>query len=272
VTFLEKLRKAIRAQQSLLCIGLDPDIGSLPTGLPRSVDGILSFNRAIVEATADLVCAYKPNLAFYEALGAPGLDCLARTREMVPPEIPVIGDAKRGDVGHTNRQYARALFDVLGFDAITVHPYLGGEALEPFLERSDRGVFILCRTSNPGAAELQDIMVAESGTICSLYEYVVWRVHAWNTRGNCGLVVGATSPQELRRIRELAPDLPLLVPGVGAQGGDLAEAVASHRADAPTIIAVSRAILYASGGADFAAAARTAAERLREQMRAAVAG
>lgn len=266
LTFVEKLRSAIEANASLLCVGLDPEIERLPDGLPRTVEGVLRFNQAIIDATADLVCAYKPNLAFYEAMGPDGLHCLAATLKAIPERIPVIADAKRGDVGNTARQYARALFDVYGFDAVTASPFLGADALEPFLAYADRGVFVLCRTSNPGAAELQDLLVSESGTTCTLYEYIAWRAHRWNQRGNCGLVVGATAPAELRRIRELAPDLPLLIPGIGSQGGDLASAVEAHRPSAPAVINASRSIIYASGGEEFAASARAAAQQLRASM------
>ena len=266
MTFREKIRASIKASKSLLCVGLDPEIARLPDSVARSVDGVLAFNRAIIEATSDQVCAFKPNLAFYEGLGTEGLRCLAATLRLIPAGIPVIGDAKRGDVGNTARNYARALFEVFGFDAVTVNPYLGEDAIEPFTAYRDRGVFILCRTSNPGAAELQDLLVAEGGTTSTLYEYVAWRAHRWNQHGNCGLVVGATAPAELRRIRDIAPDLPLLIPGVGSQGGDLQAAVEAHRSDAPAIISASRSVIYASSEADFASAARAAATRLRETM------
>lgn len=250
----------------MLCVGLDPEIDRLPNDLPRTVEGILAFNRAIVEATADVVCAYKPNLAFYEALGPDGLRCLDATRQMIPDHIPVIGDAKRSDIGNTARLYAKALFDVYGFDAVTINPYQGEDSAEPFLARADRGVFVVCRTSNPSSAELQNLLVSEGGTTSPLYEYVAWRVRSWNRNGNCGLVVGATAPDELRTIRLLVPDLPLLIPGVGSQGGDLAAAVAANRDAAPAIINASRSVIYASSDADFAVAARTAAERLRSAM------
>ncbi|MGH2461142.1 MAG: orotidine-5'-phosphate decarboxylase [Chloroflexota bacterium] len=266
MTFLEKLRASIETNASLLCVGLDPEIDRLPASLDHSVDGVLAFNRAIVEATSDQVCAYKPNLAFYEAMGPDGLRCLEATLRLIPAGIPVIGDAKRGDVGNTARKYAKALFEVFGFDAVTVSPYLGEDAIEPFVAYPDRGVFILCRTSNPGAAELQNLLVSEGGTMSSLYEYVAWRAHRWNHHGNCGLVVGATAPSELRRIREIAPDLPLLIPGIGSQGGDLQSAVEAHRPEAPAIISASRSVIYASCGDGFAAAARAAASQLRETM------
>ncbi len=266
MTFLEKLRASINARESLLFVGLDPELDRLPSSVNRTVEGVLAFNRAIVDATADLACAYKPNLAFYEAMGPNGMQCLIETVRTIPADIPIIGDAKRGDVGNTARQYAKALFETIGCDAVTVNPYLGEDAIEPFVAYANRGVFILCRTSNPGAAEIQDLLVSEGGTTSALYEFVAWRAHRWNRNENCGLVVGATAPKELRRIRELAPDLPLLIPGVGSQGGDLAAAIEAHRPSAPAIINASRSILYASNGSDFAAAARASASRLRETM------
>lgn len=265
--FFAKLESASRQNGSLLCVGLDPD----PERMPLS--DVAAFNRAIIEATADLVCAYKPNLGFYEALGEAGMAALRDTLAAVPPHVPTIGDAKRGDVGHTARAYARALFDGWGFDAVTVNPYLGGDALAPFLEREDRGVFVLCRTSNPGAAELQDLMVVAEGSDSGsgarpLFEAVAERARAWNSRGNVGLVVGATYPQELARVREICPDMTFLVPGVGAQGGDLEASLRCglDSRGAGLIINVSRQVLYASRESDFAQAARRAAQALRNQI------
>ncbi len=267
VTFFAKLQGAIADRRSILGIGLDPELARLPAHLPRTPDGVLRFAREIVDATADLVCTYKPNLAFYEALGPEGLAVLAETVRFVPHDLPVLGDAKRGDVGNTSRAYAVALFERLGLAAVTVNPYLGGDSLEPFLAYADRGVFVLCRTSNPGAGELQCLPVCDGPQTRPLYEVIALRARAWNTRGNVGLVVGATAPAELERIRELAPELPILVPGVGAQGGDLTAAGRAHRAEAPAIVSVSRSILYASAGPDFARAARAAAISLRDDLR-----
>lgn len=264
--FLDKLALAIESRSSLLCLGLDPDPDRLPADLPRTPEGVLAFNRAIIDATADLVCAFKPNLAFYEAMGPDGLRCLAETVKAIPTDLPIIGDGKRGDVGNTARLYATSLFERYGFDAVTISPYLGSDAIEPFTAYVDRGVFILCRTSNPGARDIQNLLVSEGGVTCALYEYVAWRAHSWNQHGNVGLVVGATAPDELRQIREIAPDLPLLIPGIGAQGGDLGAAVAAHRAEAPAIVSASRSILYASSGPDFATAARQAALATRQEM------
>jgi orotidine-5'-phosphate decarboxylase len=230
---------------------------------------IEAFNRGIVEATSDLVCAYKPNLAFYEALGADGWEGLRRTLATIPPHIPIIADAKRGDVGSTSEAYARALFDVLGFDATTLSPYVGLEGLEPFLRYDDRGLLILCKTSNQGSGDFQDLIVEWRGQRLPLYQVVARRVVEWNGRGNCGLVVGATYPSQLQAIRALAPDLPILIPGVGAQSGSLEEAVrlGVDRRGELAIVNVSRSILYAGDGADWQAAVRAAALRTVEIMR-----
>lgn len=269
--FVSKLLAAARGQQTLLCVGLDTDIAAMPEHLAGERDAVFAFNQAIVDATADLVCAYKPNLAFYEALGAAGMDALQRTIEYVPQHIPIIADAKRGDIGSSSQAYAKALFTVAGFDACTASPFLGHDAVAPFLAYHECGVFFLCRTSNPGGADFQDLTVVDSsapGGTRPLFEVVAQRVRAWNEHGNCGLVVGATVPAELQRVRAIAPDLPLLIPGVGTQGGDLAAAVRygvdSHGELA--IINSSRQVLYASRGRDFAAAARAVARRLVNEI------
>jgi orotidine-5'-phosphate decarboxylase len=267
VTFLEKLLAATRRNKSLICIGLDPEYAQLPPHLRNHADPIMAFNRAIIEATADLVCAYKPNLAFYEALGPAGLSTLQETLQIIPPDIPVIGDAKRGDTPHTARQYAHALFEVYGFDAVTVNPYMGRDSLQPFLDYHDKGILIVCRTSNPGARDLQDVSVhTSSERAIPLFEYVAQQVLEWDTSGNAGLVVGATYPRELQCIRQIAPNVPILIPGVGAQGGDLLSA-ARYGVDAAgerAIISVSRTIIYAGNGRDFAEAAAQAARALRD--------
>jgi orotidine-5'-phosphate decarboxylase len=261
--FFDKLERAARDNGSLLCIGLDPDHALM------AVSDVAAFNKAIIEVTADLVCAYKPNLAFYEALGERGLTALHATLAAVPPNIPVIGDGKRNDIGNTARAYAHALFDHWRFDAVTVNPYLGGDAVEPFLERPGKGAFILCRTSNPGARDFQDLPVTVAGsTPRPLFEVVAETAQRWNSRGNIGLVVGATYPEELRRVREICPDMTFLVPGVGAQGGDVA-AVVRNGLDSTgggLIINVSRQVLYASKGDDFEQAARQAALELRDDI------
>jgi orotidine-5'-phosphate decarboxylase len=263
MAFTDKLLSASRRNNSWLCIGLDPDITLMP-----GVD-LLDFNKAIIDATADLVCSYKPNLAFYEALGIDGLKALLKTVEYVPDFIPVIGDGKRGDIGNTAKAYAKALFDTFGFDAATVSPYLGYDSVLPFIDYSDKGVFILCRTSNPGSVDFQSIVDSEGQP---LYKAVALKARKWNTKGNIGLVVGATYPEELKAIRRLCPDMPLLIPGIGAQGGDLTLTV-RNGVDArggKAIIAVSRQILYASKGKNFSSAARTVAQKLRDDMNALV--
>jgi len=257
--FINKLLSTSREHKSLLCVGLDPN----PVLMP-DID-ILAFNKAIIDSTCDLVCAYKPNLAFYEVLGSEGLTILEKTISYIPAKIPVIGDAKRGDIGNTAKAYAKALFSTLDFDATTVNPYLGFDSIQPFIEYKDKGVFILCRTSNKGGADFQDLKC--SGSL-HLYETVAQKALEWNIHGNIGLVVGATYPEELKRIRSTCPEMCLLIPGVGTQGGALDSAVRSG-VDAnkgKAIINVSRKILYASQGDDFAQAARNMAEELRAQI------
>jgi len=224
----------------------------------------LAFNRAIVEATSDLVCAYKPNIAFYEAMGERGWRILRGTIRAVPDHIPVILDAKRGDIGNTARMYAKAFLEELGVDAVTVNAYMGFDAVEPFLVYRDRCAFILCLTSNAGSADFQRLRCEGK----PLYRWMAEKVAAWSERGTCGLVVGATYPEELREIREAAPHLPFLIPGLGAQGGDV-EMTVQFGTDANgegAILNSSRGILYASDGADFAEAAREVALRLREEI------
>ncbi len=260
-TFLEKLISASRTNKSLVCVGLDPDPALMP------IPDVVAFNREIIEATKDLVCAYKPNLAFYEAMGLNAFQIVYETRKAVPSSIPIIGDAKRGDIGNTAKAYAKALFEVLELDAATVSPYLGYDSLEPFLAYHNKGSFILCRTSNPGSADFQGLSVGDKGL---LFEVVAQKANEWNRSKNIGLVVGATYPQELRRVREICPDMPILIPGVGAQGGALEESVKCG-VDAQgerAIINSSRQIIYASRGKDFAEAARRAAQTLRDQINA----
>jgi orotidine-5'-phosphate decarboxylase len=284
VSFVEALRRRWQATGSLVCVGLDPELERIPklaragrTGLlsapvdeqEADVEGALvGFTQAIVDATAEIVSAFKPNSAFYEQYGPAGLRALQRLITYIHaryPETPVILDAKRGDIGSTSAAYARAAFDTLRADAITLHPYLGREALAPFLERADRGAIILCRTSNPGAGEFQDVNAQSADGAEPLYQRVARAVAtSWNARGNCALVVGATYPDELRVVREIAGDMPILVPGIGAQGGDLA-AVMQHGLDSRgdgLIISLSRSVMYASAGADFAEAARREVERV----------
>jgi orotidine-5'-phosphate decarboxylase len=257
--FVEKLVSANRKNNSLVCVGLDSDPEQIPGGM-----SVFEFNKAIIDATADLVCAYKPNLAFYETRGAAGFDDLKRTVDYVPDGIPVIADAKRGDIGNTARAYARALFEHFGFDATTVSPYLGFDSLEPFIEYRDKAIFILCRTSNPGAVDFQSLACGKDGE--PLYEVIAGKAGEWNRYDNIGLVVGATYPEELKRIRRLQPDMPLLIPGIGAQGGDL-ETTVRYGVDSrgeKAVINSSRQIIFASKEKDFAVAARKAAQALRD--------
>ena len=263
VTFAERLQAACEANSSLLCVGLDPDPALMP------IADVADFNRAIVEATKDLVCAYKPNLAFYEAMGLRGMTALRDTLSFIRAEAPdlvIIGDAKRGDMGSTNAHYARALFEVWGFDAATVNAFAGGDALAPFLEYESQGVFVWCRSSNPGSSEFQDLKLGENGTAKPLYEWIATRAGDWNRQSNVGLVVGATYPKELDTVRRLCPELPILMPGIGAQGGDLPASVkvgvdCSGRG---LLASASRSVLYASRDrAGFAMAARQAAGNLR---------
>ena len=260
MNFLEKLLAAARTNESLLCIGLDPDPELMP-GV-----SVIEFNKRIIDATSDLVCAYKPNLAFYEAMGIEGLRALEKTVAYIPKTVPIIGDAKRGDIGNTARAYAKALFETFGFDAATVNPYLGYDSIQPFIEYKGKGVFILCRTSNVGSADFQALQLSEASI--PLFEIVAQRAKEWNIYGNVGLVVGATYPEELMRVRHLCPDMPLLIPGIGAQKGDLASAVrygVDERGER-AIISSSRQIIYASKGEDFDAVAREEALKLREQI------
>jgi orotidine-5'-phosphate decarboxylase len=255
-----------------VCVGLDPDATRIPDSVAPDApvaDRVVAFNAAIVEATADVACAYKPNAAFYESLGAAGFDALSRTIADVrsrAPGVPVIVDAKRADIGSTNQGYVTAIFDELHADAVTVHPYLGREALAPFLERSDALIFVLARTSNVGAGEFQDLLIDG----LPLYRRVARDVaRSWNSAGNCGLVVGATYPAELQMLREDVPgSMPFLIPGIGTQGGDLGAVIAAQTGAASRsfVINVSRSVLYASGRSDFADAARAEATRLHEEI------
>jgi orotidine-5'-phosphate decarboxylase len=265
LTFREKLEAAWDRSGSLLCIGLDPDPALM------AIDDVAAFNTAIVEATSDLVCAYKPNVAFYEALGPErGYAALRKTLAAIPSHVITLADAKRGDVMNTARAYAKAIFDDLGFDACTVNPYVGYDSTQPWFERPEKGAFILCRTSNPGAADLQDLRVEHEGGTRPLYQAVAEKARSWDVYGNVGLVVGATYPEELRRIRELCPDTPVLVPGVGAQAGDLAASVRAglDAGGRGLLVSASRGVTYASKGTDFAAAARGEARRLRDEINA----
>jgi orotidine-5'-phosphate decarboxylase len=269
-TFSEALRAAQHASGSLLCVGLDPDISRLPAAFQPEPGSIVAFNRAIIEATADLACCYKPNMGFYLPFGAQGVEALAQIRRDVPSHIPVLLDAKMGDIDVTSRGYARAVFETWEFDAVTVNPYLGYDALEPFINYRDRGIFVLAKTSNPGSGLLQDrVLVGDEARTVS--QTIARHARDWNTHGNIGLVVGATYPQQLAEIRSIAPDLPILVPGVGAQHGDLEAAVRAGLDEngSGILVNASRAISYASSDADFQDAARAAAMSLRDAINAA---
>ncbi|MDA0262653.1 MAG: orotidine-5'-phosphate decarboxylase [Chloroflexi bacterium] len=263
--FTDRLEMASQAAQSLVCVGLDPDPSRMPA------PGVYEFNRAIVDATASLVCAYKPNLAFYEALGLPGLRDLEKTIAHIrsaAPGVIIIGDAKRGDIGPSAQAYATALFDVWGFDAITINAWGGQDTVTPFLEDEAKGVFVWCRGSNPGSADFQDVQTVTDAGQMPLYRNMAIACRGWDTKGNLGLVVGATVPEQLREVRAECPEMPLLIPGVGAQGGDLEAAVSfgTNSRGRAALINSSRGIIYASSGSDFAEAAAREADKLRESI------
>jgi orotidine 5'-phosphate decarboxylase subfamily 2 len=254
MSFLQLLDQAAAANQSSLCVGLDVDLGQLPARYLSTDDPILTFNIAIIEATADLVCAYKPNAAFYEMYGLYGISSLIRTIEYIHAhtKVPVILDAKRGDVGHSSAAYAKAAFESFKADAVTVNPYMGHDSVKPFLDYRDKGVFVLCLTSNAGSKDFES-----SGGKEPLYLSVAKHVREWNHYGNCGLVVGATKPEELKGIAKVAGEMPILIPGVGAQGGSL-EAAVKHGGKRP-IINASRSVIYA-------AEPKAAAQKLRDEI------
>jgi orotidine-5'-phosphate decarboxylase len=271
MTFLDRLLSAQQRHDSLLCVGLDPEPQRFPDPWTGDAGRIFEFCARIVDATKDLVCAFKPQIAYFAAHRAEGqLEELVAYIRRNAPHVPVILDAKRGDIGSTAEQYAREAFERYQADAVTLSPFMGFDSIEPYLRYADRGVFLLCRTSNAGGSDLQ-AQPLTSGD--KLYEHVAkLAAGPWNRPGQVGLVVGATFPQELARVRELAPTLPLLVPGVGAQGGDAAAVVAAgHRANAPVVVNSSRAVLYAARDAGFAAAARKAALAARAELKAAMA-
>lgn len=263
LNFIDTVQAVSRKNESLLCVGLDPDPDRFPEQLRGQSDAIFQFNRAIIDATADLVCAYKPQIAFYAAAAAEhqlqqSIDYIHETYQ-----IPVILDAKRGDIGSTATMYAREVFERYQADAVTINPYLGFDSMQPFLAYAEKGILILCRTSNPGGAELQNLQLAKGWT---LYEEVAHRAcNQWNHNDNVLLVVGATQPAELARIRAIVGDMTLLLPGVGTQGADLATMMASARGGG-VIVNSSRAILYAGSDDQFASQAREVAMRLRNQL------
>jgi orotidine-5'-phosphate decarboxylase len=262
-SFRQALCERAQERRTWLCIGLDPDPAHLPPGLPPTAHGVSRFCTEIIEATADFAVAFKVNFAFFEALGPAGWQALRNVRDAVPYEIPVIADAKRGDIGNTARAYARAVFDALGFDAITVSPYLGWDSLAPFLQWPGRGVFVLCKTSNPGAGDLQDLTVDGQ----PLYMHVARSVLRLDGEADAGLVVGGTYPDALRDVRSLSDDLLLLVPGIGAQGATMAQS-ARHGANARgenALLAASRQILYPAAEGDRLEAARATATSLARE-------
>jgi orotidine-5'-phosphate decarboxylase len=275
MTFLNQLRDAETRNQSMLCVGLDPEPSRFPAGIARDAEGIHDFCARIVEATADLAIAFKPQIAYFAAHRAePQLERLMARMRQIAPHVPIILDAKRGDIGSTAEQYAREAFERYGADAVTLSPFMGFDSVAPYLQYPGKGAFLLCRTSNPGGDDLQNQRLASVDGQPLLYEHVARLAQGpWNLNGQLGLVVGATYPQEIERVRALAPTLPLLIPGVGAQGGDAAATVqAGWRGDAagatsgPIIVNSSRAILYASSGTDFADAARAAAQATRDAL------
>lgn len=266
MSFKEKLRRATSRNNSLVCVGLDTDPAKLPAAVRDQDDPVLYFNQQIIDATTDLVCCYKPNFAFYGALGAGGFTTLKRTLEHIPDDIPVLVDAKVGDIGNTAEQYARKFFDVLGADALTVTPYMGRDAVTPFTAYKDRTTFLVCLTSNPGADDFEKQPMGDR----PLYEHVIAKAHEWNAADNIGLVVGATQPEHFARVRALAPEIPFLIPGIGAQGGDIEMAVKNGQdaSGAGILVNSSRGILYASSDDDYAAAARNATLELRDALNA----
>ncbi len=292
-----RLLEARWARGLFVCVGLDSDFGKIPEVARRQdvCSTILAFNSAIVDATKDLVCAYKPNIAFYEAYGDAGWLALRETVvhiHKIAPDVPVILDAKRGDIGNTNAGYMRMAFDFLQVDAITAPPYLGRESLKPFLDQENKGIIVLCRTSNPGASEFQDVLVNVTEEMFAeihrgqpadndgfampktvpFYKYVAYRVAArstgWNKNGNCAVVVGATYPDELREVRQIVGDMPILIPGIGKQGGDIKKTVAAgiDSRGQGIIVNSSRGIIFASGGSDFAEAARRETIKLSDTI------
>ena len=272
MTFLDKLRAAERQNGSLLCVGLDPEPARFPAGLKGDASKIYDFCARIVDATADLAIAFKPQIAYFASHRAEGqLEQLMEHLRRNVPHVPVILDAKRGDIGSTAEQYAREAFERYGADAVTLSPFMGFDSVEPYLRHDGKGAFLLCRTSNPGGADLQGQRLAGIKGEPFLYEHVARLAQGpWNLNGQLGLVVGATYPAEIERVRALAPTVPLLIPGVGAQGGDAVATVrAGWRSDAPIVVNSSRAICYASDKDDFAAAARAVSLQTRNALEAA---
>jgi orotidine-5'-phosphate decarboxylase len=268
MNFKTKLKIASEKNNSLLCVGLDSEIEKIPAHLKKKGYPQYEFNKAIIDATVDLVCSFKPNSAFYEAEGDSGLLQLKMTADYLRKnygDIPLILDMKRGDIGNSNNGYINYAYNYIHADAVTLNPYLGQEAIKPFLEREDKGVFILCRTSNPGAGEFQDLRINGQ----KLFEYIAMRVvEKWNFNDNCGLVVGATYPEELNIVRSIAEDLPFLIPGVGSQGADLQKTVefGTDKTGFNAVINSSRSVIFASPDSNFASKARQEALKVKEEI------
>src|ERR1700677_3482018 len=267
-SFSEKLKSAIQRTGGCLCVGLDVDLAKLPAGLSKDSQGVLSFCKAVIEATKDLAAAYKPNLAFFESMGAEGLQVLEKIRALVSDKAILIMDAKRGDIGNTSQAYAKAFYENLKSDSVTLSPYMGKDSVEPFLDYSGTCSFLLCLTSNPSSSDFQ-LQTLQNGQ--KLYEWVAQTAVGWGKgkKGEVGLVVGATQTQYLKDLRKLAPDTAFLVPGVGAQGGDLQGVLKEGRAGNGygILVNVSRQVLYASPGSDYAQAARREAQKLVDEMK-----
>ena len=270
------LMRALWGQGKFACVGLDSEYENIPESARKETicDTILHFNLQIIDATKDFVCAYKPNIAFYEAYGSQGLLALRQTIDYIyrfVPWIPVILDAKRADIGNTNNGYAKAVFSEYGADAVTINPYFGAKALQPFLSRADKGIIIICRTSNPGAGEFQDlpVKISDSGEWIPLYQYIAHNVaEEWNVNKNCAVVVGATYPEELAKVRSIIGDMTILIPGIGKQGGDVEKVVEAGKNSLGQgmIINSSSGIIFASNGPDFAEAARRETIKLHEEI------
>jgi orotidine-5'-phosphate decarboxylase len=272
MTFIDMLRGAQRRNGSMLCVGLDPEPSRFPAGLKGDANKIFDFCARIVDATADLVIAFKPQIAYFAAHRAEAqLEQLMEHLRRTAPHVPVILDAKRGDIGSTAEQYAKEAFERYGADAVTLSPFMGFDSVQPYLKYEGKGAFLLCRTSNPGGDDLQNQRLADFEGTPRLYEHIAKLAQGpWNTNGQLGLVVGATYPAEIEAVRKLAPTAPLLIPGVGAQGGDAVATVkAGWRADAPIVVNSSRAIIYASDGDGYAEAARREARKTRDVLEAA---
>lgn len=261
MTFREKLAAVSATKQTILCVGLDTDAALLPVGFDKTPAGMTAFNRAIIESTRDFAAAYKINVAFYEQYGSEGWRSLEETRSLLPDDAIAIADAKRGDMGNTNNAYAKTFYQTLNFDSVTASPYLGYDSVEAFMQYEDKLTFVLALTSNPGSADFQKLKIGGE----PLYRKVIERCREYSGSGEVGFVVGATHPSELAEIRSYAPDAVLLIPGVGTQGGKPSEVMAAN-GGAPALVNVSRQIIYASSGEDFAEKARQAAQRFAAEL------